>query len=109
MRPLVHGDVTTAARVLLTVPPQCRHALAARMIHEAACADAYRLLTGRAHPKLGNGTLMSAALAHGPAPEPMLDNRDYLSCLGLMIDALLADTARSAQPAASHRLRARVA
>lgn len=94
MRPLVHGDVTTAARVLLAAPSVCRRALAARLLREAASADTYRRRSGRAHPFWGNGTLMSAAMAHGPAPEPPLDDRDYLSCLGLVIDALMAERTR---------------
>lgn len=95
MSPLVHGDVTAAARVLLSVPAASREALAVRLLREAACADAHRLSTGRAHPVWGNGTLMSAALAHGPAPEPALDDQDYLSCLGSVIDALLGQRARA--------------
>ncbi|MGR3494261.1 DUF7742 family protein, partial [Citreimonas sp.] len=82
---------------LLAAPFGNRRTLARQLLREATCADAHRRRTGRAHPFWGNGTLMSAALAHRPPPEPALDDRDYLACLRLVIDVLLQDAAHPAQ------------
>lgn len=64
MRPLVHGDVTTAARVLLAAPSACRRAL---------------------------------------------DDRGYLSCLAVVIDALLAERTHPGPDAVSQADRVDVA
>ncbi|MEY8839126.1 hypothetical protein AB9K41_08875, partial [Cribrihabitans sp. XS_ASV171] len=61
MLPVLHGDVSAAARALLPVPPDQRRRLCRRMIGEADCARAHVRRTKRAHPLFGNGSLMAAA------------------------------------------------
>lgn len=90
MRQILHGDVVAAARALLCAAPAARAALAARLIEDADVADRWRRRTGRAHPARGNGSLMAAAAAWPQAPEPFLDDADYLDCLRLVIEQLIA-------------------
>ena len=81
MRPVLHGDVSTAARALLHVPAGRRSGLCRRLIAEAEIADRYRRLTGRLHPRFGNGSLMSAAFKYPLHREPNFDHRDYCCCV----------------------------
>ncbi|MBN8294192.1 hypothetical protein JI664_19630 [Rhodobacter sp. NTK016B] len=102
MRPVTLTDIAAAARVLLALPEGRRRAGMAALIARAERAEHHRVTTGRCHPLYGNGTLLSAALAH-PARDPPYDpvcdrNRpgasDYLACLALVTEALCAHHAR---------------
>ncbi len=89
MRPVLHGDLTVAARRLLTVPLGTRWRTARKLIAQADAADRYRRRFGRAHAKWGNGTLRAAAAADASLPpEPRLNNADYADCLALVLEAL---------------------
>lgn len=88
MREITHGDIRVAARVLLAHPQEEWPALMARMLQEAHCADCYHKASGRAHPRLGAGTLMNAALALGPVPEPMAADKGYLVAIAAVIAAV---------------------
>ena len=105
MRPVLHGDVSDAARALLSAPRGMRRRLCRRMIAEAEAADSHRLRTGRLHPVWGNGSLMSAARKRRLPPEPNLDDLDYCHCmetvLACLIDHLSRLAATGAQPSAS--------
>ncbi|GKY88739.1 DUF7742 family protein [Sinisalibacter aestuarii] len=90
MRPVLHGDLTMAGLALLAAPPEARPMLLARMLEEADRADSYRKTTGRAHPHLGCGSLMSVAMSRPRMAEPYLDDPDYAACLGLVLQALVA-------------------
>lgn len=90
MRRVLHGDATAAARALLAVPPAQRPALLAQMLAEADAGQAYRARTGQAHPRLGAGSLMAAAMTHPRAGEPFLDDPEYAACLALVFGALAA-------------------
>lgn len=90
MRPILHGDVTAAARALLLVPETAREALCRRMIEEADFADRYAKRLGRPHRLWGNGTLMAAARARPLAEEPALGEERYCRCLELVFRQLLA-------------------
>jgi hypothetical protein len=90
MRQVLHGDVTAAARLLRAAPAAERAAAFARLVAEAELADRWRRRTGRAHPDYGDGTLMAAALAHRPGPEPFLTDAEYLDCLRVVIEGLIA-------------------
>ncbi len=90
MRQVLHGDVVAAARVLLAERPEARAGAFARLLAEADLADRWRRATGRAHPLHGDGSLMAAALAHRPRPEPFLSEADYLECLRVVIEGLIA-------------------
>lgn len=89
MRPVLHGDVTAAARALLLVPEAAREALCRRMIEEADFADRYARRIGRPHRDWGNGTLMAAARARPLAEEPPLGEERYCRCLETVFRLLL--------------------
>ncbi|MCC5993167.1 MAG: hypothetical protein JJT99_11650 [Rhodobacteraceae bacterium] len=98
MREVTQGDIRAAARVLAQHPACARAGLMAAMLQEADHADRYRKVFGRVHPRLGNGTLMAAALARARArPAPRLSERDGLECLVLVVHAVLAWRVERAQ------------
>lgn len=90
MRPVLHGDLVAAARVLLGLPAEERPARMRQLLDAADLGDRYRRRFGRPHPRFGNGSLMAAASAWPMPIEPGLDSREYLDCLGCAIEALLA-------------------
>jgi len=90
MRPLLHADVTSAARALLMVPEMARWGLCRRMLNEAELAFAHVRRTGRAHADWGDGSLMASARRRPLAPEPFLDDLGYCSCLEMVLQALMA-------------------
>jgi len=96
MRPVLHGDVSMAARVLLSVPDPVRPIRMARLLREAEAADSHRRRTGRAHPVWGNGSLMAAAARLPRGPEPDFDDADYCRCWTVVFDALIAHRSRQA-------------
>lgn len=89
MRPLLHGDVSNAARALLAAPGSCRADLCRRMIAEAEAADAHRERTGRLHPLWGNGSLMAAARRRALADEPGFDDAEYCECFEMVLRELI--------------------
>lgn len=90
MRPVTQTDLMAAARVLLVTPAAARETEAAGLINQAVIADAYRRETGRLHPRFGNGSVVSAALAHPQGTPEIPGDREYLSCMALFLDVLLA-------------------
>lgn len=98
MRPLLHGDLVAAARVLLASPPGRRESVMEALMAASEAADRYRKRLGRAHPRFGTGSLMAAAAAWPQAPEPMLDDADYLDCLACALSALRVARSRAARP-----------
>lgn len=89
MRPVMHGDLTSAARHLLALPAAARPDHCACLITQADAADRYRKRFGRVHPRWGNGTLMAAARRIPLPPEPPLHDPAYASCLLLVLTALI--------------------
>jgi hypothetical protein len=89
MRPVLHGDVSNAARALLYAPRIVRKDLCARMIEEAEAADIFAQQRGRLHPLWGNGSLMSAARKRMLADEPSFDNADYCECFEMVLRGLV--------------------
>ncbi|WP_071797115.1 hypothetical protein [Natronohydrobacter thiooxidans] len=89
MREITHGDIRVAARVLIARPEPEWPALMARLLEDAHHADRYRKAQGRHHPRLGNGTLMSAAFGIGVAPEPLPSDSRYLAAIRAVIEAVL--------------------
>ncbi len=89
MRPVMHGDVVAAARVLVAEPCARRHAVLGRLLQEAGWADAYRRDSGRVHPMWGDGSLMTAALLRRPGREPGLSDTDYCGCLAMVLETLV--------------------
>lgn len=101
MRPVLHGDIVAAARVLFLTPEPERLVLCRRMIREAECAYRFYLRVGRPHPKWGSGSLMSAALNRPAAPEPSLDNSAYCTCIELVLRELVLRRAELINPGRS--------
>lgn len=90
MRPLLHGDLASAARLLLTVPPAARGDLCRQLLAEAEAADAHRRATGKLHPRWGNGSLMAAARKRPLPPEPGFDDGDYCHAFATVLRMLAA-------------------
>ena len=95
MRPILHGDVSMAARALMQLPDPVRPLRIARLLREAEAADLHRKSTGRAHPVWGNGSLVAAAARFPRAQEPDFDDPEYCRCWMTVFDALLAHRGRS--------------
>lgn len=104
MRRVLMGDVIAAARVLKGVARGRRPAVLRDLLRAADAAERHRSTTGRAHPALGNGSLMGAAHRHAPGPEPFLDDIAYLEALIPVLTRLRhrcrAGTAPDPQPRA---------
>ncbi len=97
MRPVLPGDITAAARVLLAVPAQRRTSLARRLIDEASAADRYCQCHHMVHPRWGNGTLSAAAHGHDMQRESGFGDPDYMECQLRVFEALLAPRQPEAQ------------
>ncbi len=89
MRPVLHGDISAAARALLAAPPPERTRLCARMIAEAELADRHVAATGRLHPVYGNGSLMAVARDRPLADEPAFDDLQYCHCFEMVLRHLI--------------------
>jgi len=89
MRPLLHGDVSTAARALYAAPAEARPRLCRRLIAEAEAAAAHLDQTGRLHPFWGNGSLMAAARQRPLPSEPGFDDLDYCRCMETVLTVLI--------------------
>lgn len=94
MRHIAPSDLSTAARALLALPASTRAAEAARLVVETEAADRFRKRFGRSHPLWGNGTLEGAARGRTLVEPRSLSDTDYLSCLALVLDAILTHRSR---------------
>lgn len=90
MRPLLHGDVVMAAKVLLGVGGAERAGLMREMLERAHTADLYFKRFERGHPSWGNGSLMAVAMGYDLAPEPFLDDPEYCHCWMVVFEAIIA-------------------
>ena len=84
-RPVLPTDVTTTARALLACAPRRRAGLACRIKRGAARARIFAQITGRWHPRWGDGSLDAAARRFPLAREPFWDDPDYLCCLQITL------------------------
>ena len=89
MRPVLHCDLTAAARALLAAPVSVRGELVARIVQQADFADRYSRRVGKEHCSWGNGTLATAARQYVLADEPTLDNSEYCECMILVLGSLI--------------------
>lgn len=89
MRPLLHGDVSAAARVLYTLEGEIRELACIEMIDQAEVADEFRERTGRVHPVFGNGSLMSVARKRRLADEPNFGDVEYCRCYEVVLRCLI--------------------
>lgn len=90
MRPVLHGDVSSVARVLLLVPERDRIACCARIFEQADLAELHVSRHGCLHPSYGNGSLMAVARRHFLADEPCFDSVEYCRCF-IAVLAMLID------------------
>ena len=88
MQPATIADVTAAARYLWSCSAKTRRDELEVMLLEAELANLYRLSMGRAHPRLGDGSLMAAALTRKRVAEPPLSDATYCRCLAQVLEAL---------------------
>lgn len=79
-RPVLPGDIASAARALLHVPEAKRARLCACLFAGAARACAHLEQGMGLHPRWGDGTLSAAARRFPLADEPPLDDVEYLAC-----------------------------
>lgn len=93
MRPLSHGDVARAARVLIGMPEAAHEAALALMFEQVETADAYRRERGRPHPRWGDGSLGAVALRWPIRPEPPLEDLGYARALARVFEAVVAHRA----------------
>ena len=89
MLPVTHGDIRAAALVLMARPQADWPALVRTMLAEADCAARHRRDFGHCHPRLGNGSLMSSALAHAPRAQPSPADTTYLQAMAVVIAVVL--------------------
>ena len=88
MQEVLIEDALNAAAVVAKVHPAwCRWVLL-RMLAEAAAADRHRQRTGRAHPRWGDGSLMTAARRRLQYENRRLSDRVFRSALRHVIDML---------------------
>lgn len=88
MRPILSGDLLIAARALLCVPAPKRAGRMRQWLDESHWADGYRKRLGRAHPRWGNGSLMSRAMAEPLAPTGWMQGGE-IEALGVVIAAVI--------------------
>lgn len=94
MRPILHGDVIAAARVVLAAPAGLRERTCARLLQEADWADRFTRRLGKPHPFWGNGTLRAAAQGHTCAAEPTFDDLAYCSAFEMVLSQLAGQKRR---------------
>ena len=100
MRRCLAGDLLAAARVIAATAPAAQPCLAQSLIAQADAALRYAKRLGRAHPRWGNGSLMSRALLL-PHPIPTdCQSPAYLAALALIATLM-------AQRKAAHRANSR--
>ena len=98
-RPVLPTDVITLARALLASGPDRRAALARSIARGAVRAQRFAQLTGRVHPRWGDGSLDAAARRYPLAREPFWDDPDYLCCLQRAIWVVQSNTQEKAPDA----------
>jgi hypothetical protein len=89
MRALLHVDVVTLARVLLSVEAEKRSETCDQLFDRAHAADKYRKRFGRIHMNYGRGDLASACWDEKKRSEPFLSDRDYAQCMRVILDRVL--------------------
>ena len=94
MRPVLHSDLSAAARVLLLIPHALRQSVMDQMVVDAEFADRHMRRLKAPHPEWGSGTLAAAAARHAQADEPSMDSSEYCECLRIVLRSLIARRTR---------------
>jgi hypothetical protein len=89
MRALLHIDVVTAARVLLSVPEKERSDMCDNLFQRAHIADKYRKHFDVNHARYGAGCLASSCQGLIMSPEPFLSDRDYAHCMKTVFERVI--------------------
>lgn len=90
MRAIHLSDLNLAARTLMLARSHDRLKTLFSLIENAYIADQYRKHTGLAHPQFGNGSLGAACQGYVKAQMPDRCHPQYLDCLRIVIEGLLA-------------------
>ena len=88
MRDPSGAEVLLLARVLVRIDEAERRQRAAEIIAEVEAAARHLSLSGRCHPKWGDGSLMARCLRLDPPPEPLANDSAFLSCIVMACEAL---------------------
>ena len=88
MRPVTLADIEAATQAVMAAGEEARQTFAATLLSQARRADRYRRKSGRAHPRFGDGTLLSAALCHPRAARPACFDAGWLDALAHVLRAL---------------------
>lgn len=96
MRRCLAGDLSEAAALLAASDIRDQHGLCQRLIAQADAAHRYAKRFGRAHPKWGNGSLMSRVLAEEGRRCQNQSSAAFLAALSLVAHSL-AQHKRAAQ------------
>lgn len=105
MRPILHGDLTLAAKVLLGVPMAERGGRMRQMLERASAADSYFKRFKKGHPNWGNGSLMAVAMRYDMAAEPFLDDPEYCQCWVVVFESIIAWRSERAAFSRAHKKR----
>jgi len=89
MMPVIYNDVLAAVAVVSAVPPVLRHKTMARLLHEAALAEAYRRTQNAAHPIYGDGSLLTSAQRHAGKGDTSFQTRHALGAWVCVLSALM--------------------
>ncbi len=89
MRAILHVDIVTLGRVLLTVEGCKRKRFCDDIFDQAQAADKYRKKFGKSHVRMGSGSLASACSGLDRMVEPFLSDPDYARCLRIIFDRIL--------------------
>jgi hypothetical protein len=88
MRLVLHGDVTSVARVLMSVTADRWIFLCSSILSQAHSADCYRKRFKRPYPDWGNGSLMAMGRSIGLQTELELTDLEYCDCLERVFSGL---------------------
>lgn len=91
MPPIYPSDLQDAARALLAQDAADRAAAARTILFRAFVADRYRKKFKQPHPKFGCGSLGAAARSFEMSIAPRSCDKEYLSCMQVMIEATLSE------------------
>lgn len=90
MRAVLIGDLVTAARVLMRLPPEDRPGAMELMLEQAHAAHRFAKRTGRPLTRWGNGSLMGRATREERVAMPHASELAFLEALQIVITVLLA-------------------
>ena len=94
MRQVHLSELHLAALRLAPLGQSAQRKVIDQALDDAHCADKYRKRLRRAHPRLGNGTLISALSGHLTASPRAVNHYAYLGAMHILIDEILTRRGR---------------